>query len=149
MRQVGRPGKPLFCYPRLIGNIGERLHEGRGESNATQGRVDGQHARTRKLLKLGKEFVVHFLRHTFGTRMGEDGADAFEIKRPMGHSTVAVSQLYVHPSPESLERDLERLESLNERAAVCLPEPRKSKKGSLPATVSATVEAPANWLTTM
>jgi hypothetical protein len=30
-----------------------------------------------------------------------------------GHSTVIVSQRYIHPSPESVERAFERLETLN------------------------------------
>jgi hypothetical protein len=33
----------------------------------------------------------------------------------MGHSTITVSQRYVHPSPESLELAVTRLEALNER----------------------------------
>ena len=36
------------------------------------------------------------LRHIFGTRLGESGADAFTTMRLMGHSTVTVSQRYVH-----------------------------------------------------
>ena len=96
--------------------------------------LDDQHSRTRKLLKLGKEFVVHSLRHTFGTRMGEAGADAFEIKRLMGHSSVTVSQRYVHPSPESLERAFERLESMNEKAVRRLPE--RTKVQSVPTKVT-------------
>ena len=57
--------------------------------------------------------------------MGEAGADAFGIKRLMGHSSVTVSQRYVHPSPESLERAFERLESMNEKAVRRLPEGTK------------------------
>ena len=52
-------------------------------------------------------------RHTFGTRLGEAGADAFTIMRLMGHSSIEISQRYVHPSPESLERAIERFENLN------------------------------------
>jgi len=59
------------------------------------------------------DFVLHSLRHTFGTRLGEAGADAFTIMKLMGHSTVIVSQRYVHPSPESIERAFEKLEALN------------------------------------
>ena len=33
----------------------------------------------------------------------------------MGHSTITVSQRYVHPSPESLELAVTRLEALSER----------------------------------
>src|SRR5215472_12659218 len=60
--------------------------------------LEDQHSRVRKALKL-VECVTHSFRHTFGTRLGETGADAFTIMRVMGHSTVTVSQKYVirHP----------------------------------------------------
>jgi len=47
------------------------------------------------------------------TRLGESGPDAFTIMRIAGHSSVTVSQRYVHPSPESMERAFERLDMLN------------------------------------
>jgi integrase len=75
--------------------------------------LDHQHERVRELLGLGGEFVLHSLRHTFLTRLGESGADAFTIMRIAGHSSVTVSQKYVHPSPEALERAFERLDTLN------------------------------------
>ena len=59
--------------------------------------------RVRTLPKMPSDFVLHSLRHSFGTRLGESGADAFTIMRLMGHSTVTVSQRYVHPSPEALD----------------------------------------------
>jgi site-specific recombinase XerD len=58
--------------------------------------------------------VIHSLRHTFGTRLGESGADAFMIMKLMGHSSVTVSQKYVHPTPENLERAMKRLEARNQ-----------------------------------
>lgn len=66
--------------------------------------------------------MLHCLRHTYGTRLGEAGADAFAIMRLMGQSSVTVSQRYVHPTPEALERAVERLEALNQGALVWLPE---------------------------
>lgn len=75
--------------------------------------LDHQHDAVRSALKLPTDFVIHSLRHTMLTRLGEAGADAFTIMRIAGHSSVTVSQKYVHPSPESLERAFERLESLN------------------------------------
>lgn len=75
--------------------------------------LDHQHALVRELLKLPEDFVLHSLRHTFGTRLGESGADAFTIMRLMGHSTVTVSQRYVHPTPESVELAIGRLTALN------------------------------------
>lgn len=76
--------------------------------------LDHQHSALRALLKLPTAFVVHSLRHTALTRLGESGADAFTIMRIAGHSSVTVSQRYVHPSPESLEKAFERLDALNE-----------------------------------
>ena len=42
--------------------------------------------------------------------------------RLMGHWSVTVSQRYVHPTPEALERTVERLETLNQSSVVGLPE---------------------------
>jgi integrase len=101
--------------------------------------LEDQHSRVRKALKLS-ECVINSFRHTFGTRLGEAGADAFTIMRVMGHSSVTVSQKYVHPTPEAVERAFERLEALNQKAVASLPE---SEKPSLPATVSATLSEAA------
>jgi len=70
----------------------------------------------REALKLGEEFVIHSLRHTMLTRLGEAGADVFTIMRIADHGSVTTSQWYVHPTPESMERGFERLETLNEAA---------------------------------
>ena len=88
--------------------------------------LDHKHEEVRGLLNLQKDFVLHSLRHTMLTRLGEAGADPFTIMRIAGHSSVTVSQRYVHPSPEALERAFERLEALNEKATVALREARKS-----------------------
>jgi len=82
-----------------------------------------QQKRARDLLKLPDDIVLHSLRHSLGTRLGEAGADAFTIMRLMGHSTVTVSQRYVHPSPEAVELAYERLTALN-----------KSKVGTVSST---------------
>jgi integrase len=75
--------------------------------------LDHQHATVREALKLPQDFVVHSLRHTMLTRLGEAGADAFSIMKIAGHSSVMVSQRYVHPTPEGMDRAFDRLESLN------------------------------------
>lgn len=75
--------------------------------------LDHQHSLVRTALKLPQDFVLHSLRHTMLTRLGEAGADAFTIMRIAGHSSVTVSQRYVHPTPEGLERAFEPLEDLN------------------------------------
>ena len=62
--------------------------------------------------------------------------------RIAGHSGVTVSQRYVHPTPEGLERAFERLENLN---AENLEQARAEAQaevagGSRVATISATVK---------
>ena len=100
--------------------------------------VDHQHSRVRDLLRLPADFVVHSLRHTMLTRLGESGADAFTIMRVAGHSTVTVSQRYVHPSPETVERAFERLERLNAGAT---ESPLGESKRLPPTTVLTTPES--------
>jgi len=95
--------------------------------------------RARTALGLPKDFVIHSLRHTFLTRLGEAGVDAFTIMRIAGHSSVTVSQKYVHPSTEAMERAFERLESLNSAEPEQKAEPENAAESSLPATVSATL----------
>jgi integrase len=75
--------------------------------------LNEQHANIRLLLRLPADCVPHSFRHTYGTRLGETGADAFTIMRLMGHSTVTVSQRYVHPTPEAMENAVSRMEAYN------------------------------------
>jgi integrase len=75
--------------------------------------LDHQHGEFCALVEVLPEFVIHSLRHTMLARLGESGADAFTIMKIAGHSSVTVSQRYVHPSPESLEKAFERLDGLN------------------------------------
>jgi integrase len=58
----------------------------------------------------GADFVLHSLRHTMLTRLGESGVDAFTMMRIAGHSSVVVSQRCVHSSPEAVERAFERIQ---------------------------------------
>ena len=64
----------------------------------------------RRALGLPDEAVLHSTRHTFCTRLGERGADAFEIQRLAGHSSIAISQKYVHPSRGRLDRAIALLD---------------------------------------
>ncbi len=73
--------------------------------------LEGQHARTRKALGMSSDFVLHSLRHTFGTRLGEEGVDLFTLSKIMGHSTTKMTERYVHPTPESVVRAFESLEA--------------------------------------
>jgi integrase len=55
-------------------------------------------------LKDGKvrSFVLYSLRHTFLTRLGESGCDVWTLARIAGHSSIAMSSRYVHPSADKV-----------------------------------------------
>ena len=113
--------------------------------------VDHVHKRVRQRLQMPEGFVIYSLRHTYGTRLGEAGTDAFTIMRLMGHSSITVSQRYVHPTPEAMERAVEKLDAMNTEAAKKLTASsggpsnggKAAGKGkwSQPATVPATSKA--------
>lgn len=66
------------------------------------------------------------------TRLGESGVDAFTIMRIAGHSSFTVSQRYIHPTPEAVERAFERLQL---SSASTENQPKRLP----PATISATL----------
>jgi integrase len=56
-----------------------------------------------------RPFVLYSLRHTFLTRLGESGCDTWTLARIAGHSSIAISSRYVHPSHDSVLSAVERL----------------------------------------
>ena len=60
-----------------------------------------------------RPFVLYSLRHTFLTRLGESGCDAWTLARIAGHSSVAMSARYVHPSEDAVLDALDRLSGHN------------------------------------
>ena len=69
----------------------------------------------RKALMLSKvrSFVLYSLRHTFLTRLGESGCDAWTLAKIAGHNSVAISQRYVHPSEMAVHDAMRRLTGHN------------------------------------
>jgi integrase/recombinase XerC len=68
------------------------------------------HQKAGAIVGRGRDFVIHSLRHTMLTRLGESGVDAFTFMRIAGHTSITVSQRYVHPTSEPVERAFERLQ---------------------------------------
>jgi integrase len=73
-----------------------------------------QHAKTLKQSSV-RPFVLYSLRHTFLTRLGESGCDAWTLARVAGHSSVAISSRYVHPSEDLVLAAISRLGGHNSR----------------------------------
>jgi integrase len=62
------------------------------------------------------QFVVHMLRHTCASRLAQSGKNAPFIMQWMGHSSIVVTQRYMHLAPRALDEGLGALESF-QRAA--------------------------------
>ena len=56
-----------------------------------------------------RKFVLYSLRHTFLTRLGESGCDAWTLARIAGHSDIRISARYVHPSEDAVLIAMTRL----------------------------------------
>ncbi len=56
-----------------------------------------------------RRFVLYSLRHTFLTRLGESGCDAWTLARIAGHSDIRISARYVHPSEDAVLIAMTRL----------------------------------------
>jgi integrase len=90
-------------------------HSGHVESSS----LKKQHARAFRTLREDaarnhenaiRPFVLYSLRHTFLTRLGESGCDAWTLARIAGHSNVSMLSRYVHPSEEAVLTAMSRLD---------------------------------------
>ena len=62
-----------------------------------------------------RPWVLYSFRHTFLTRLGESGCDAWTLARIAGHSSIAISNRYVHPSEDAVLNAMTRLGGHNFR----------------------------------
>jgi integrase len=56
-----------------------------------------------------KPFEPYCLRHTALTNLGEAGCDAFTLARIAGHSSITITQRYVHPQADAIEHAFAKL----------------------------------------
>lgn len=56
-------------------------------------------------------FPPYCLRHTALTRLAQAGADAFTLARIAGHSSITITQRYIHPETEAVEAAFQKLVS--------------------------------------
>ncbi|MBA7494236.1 Tyrosine recombinase XerC [subsurface metagenome] len=76
----------------------------------------------------------HDFRHTFATRLAENGVHPFTMKELLGHSTFKMTERYTHPSQELKKRAVELLvekspkkpENLDVLARICHMEKRQA-----------------------
>jgi integrase len=68
----------------------------------------------RDAIGLPSDCVLHSTRHTFCTRLGNAGADAFTIQKLAGHSSIVISQRYVHSDLKAKQSAIRLLDVLNQ-----------------------------------
>jgi integrase len=57
-----------------------------------------------------ENFRLHDCRHTFATRLVQNGVDLYKVKELLGHKTLAMTMRYAHHYPESLRSSVELLD---------------------------------------
>jgi len=93
-----------------------------------------QHKKALKLAKV-RRFEVYSIRHTFLTRLGESGCDAWTLARIAGHSNISISQRYVHPSEDAVLNAVSRLSGHNSGHSVVNMTSEESAKLPLNASI--------------
>lgn len=73
-----------------------------------------------------EDLRFHDLRHTFASRLVENGVDLITVKDLLGHSTVKMTERYTHPNQDLKKKAVEMLV-------------RKSRKGSKKADILAQI----------
>jgi integrase len=79
-------------------------HSGHIEASS----IKKQHFKAIRISQV-RPFVLYSLRHTFLTRLGESGCDAWTLARIAGHSSIGISTRYVHPSHDAVFAAVDRL----------------------------------------
>ncbi|MEU4689319.1 tyrosine-type recombinase/integrase [Actinoplanes sp. NPDC023714] len=90
-----RFGRAQPAAPLLVDRHGEALQRG-----GLQYLVRSCYRRAGIGDRVPRGAQLHALRHTFATRLAEDGANASEIMRLMGHASLATSQSYIEVTAE-------------------------------------------------
>ena len=65
-----------------------------------------------------EDFHFHDLRHTFATRLVQNGVDLYKVKELLGHKSISVTMRYAHHCPDSLRSSVDILDSCYKSATI-------------------------------
>ena len=103
-------------------------------SNSAEGHLNGDTTKGQHAIALERSKVARFepyiLRHTALTRFAESGCDVFTLARIAGHSSITITQRYVHPQEDAVDRAFTAFGKLGTAA-----EPKKLGVGTILGTV--------------
>lgn len=104
-----RAGKPAEGWIWPAATISGHIdHSSLKKQHAKAFRLVNAEAKRNHLTPV-KPFVLYSLRHTFLTRLGQSGCDAWTLARIAGHSSINMSRRYVHPSDDAVLAAMEKL----------------------------------------
>jgi len=98
---------------RLAAARGAYLFPHRSDPEKPLTDIHKAHGNALRDSKIKLPFRIYDLRHTFGSRSAMAGMDLGTLRELMGHSTIAITMRYVHPTPEHKREAMRRLEVFN------------------------------------
>lgn len=117
----GLPGGDGLVFPsRTGGRIGQ-ISKTVGRAISDLGLNDGISDSRNKV-------TFHSLRHTFASRLVDNGTVLYAVKELLGHSTLAMTERYSHMSNESLQSAVKRMEDATAKKATVIPLQVNGKK---------------------
>jgi site-specific recombinase XerD len=75
-----------------------------------------------------EDFRFHDLRHTFATRLVQNGVDIYKVQTLLGHKTPSMTQRYAHHYPESLRDGVDMLDRIRKSTKIAQFANRKVSK---------------------
>src|SRR5215470_5968303 len=102
------------CLPTLCGSSascpGTRIGFSPAETEAALGRNE-MLRRLKKVAERGgiKNTTLHKFRHTYATRLLEDGCDIVTVQHLLGHSDLKTTRKYLSPDQERARKAVNRL----------------------------------------
>ena len=84
-------------------------------SGSAEGHFNGDTAKDQHALAITnskvKKFEPYVLRHTALTNLAAKGCDALTLARIAGHSSITITQRYIHPQADAIDRAFAALDA--------------------------------------